>query len=204
MTIKNLIVLEGIDGSGTTTQLRAIPGFFTELGRACVATAEPTDRPEGRLLRRILKGEIEASAGTVAFLFAADRHEHLYGAGGILEQTSLGAIVICDRYALSSLAYQGLTCGRELPALLNSRFPRPGLTLFFDVDAQIAMSRVSGRDSLEIYERLQFQTEVAAAYRREIELARAAGWNIVRIDAGQSLDSVTAQVRESLLTYIGG
>ena len=201
-TVKNFIVLEGIDGSGTTTQLRRLSTLLERRGLPVMATAEPTSRPEGALVRRILKGELEADPGTVAYLFAADRHQHLYGAGGIVASAAAGKIVLCDRYSLSSLAYQGMTCGPELPQRLNGEFPAPGLTLFFRLAPEIAMARVAARDQLEIYEKLHIQKLVSAAYDKVVAEAAEKGWNIVTIDAEKPLDEVGARVDAALEEYL--
>jgi dTMP kinase len=200
---KNFIVFEGIDGSGTTTQMRRLAAAMERKSLPYMVTAEPTTRPEGALIRRILKGEIAAEPGTVAYLFAADRHQHVYSPEGILQAAKSGAITLCDRYVLSSLAYQGMTCGKELPAMLNSPFPRPGLTIFFDVSAETAMRRMAARSQLEIYEKLHIQKQVRAAYREVIASARADGWKIVEIDAEKSIDEVTAQVFAAIGEHLG-
>ena len=206
--LNNFIVLEGIDGSGTTTQIRRIYSLLGKNSIPSMITAEPTSRPEGLLIRRILRGEIEAEPGTVAHLFAADRHQHLFGKEGILEAVHAGKIVLCDRYALSSLAYQGITCGPELPALLNSGFPSPGLTLFFRIDPETAMRRVNTRmedtkDQLEIYEKLHIQKQVSASYETVLADAQAKGWKIAIIDAEKSADDVTRHVLAILKNHLG-
>lgn len=201
-TVKNFIVLEGIDGSGTTTQLRRLSSQLERRGLPVMATAEPTSRPEGALVRRILKGELEADPGTVAYLFAADRHQHLHGAGGIIASAAAGKIVLCDRYSLSSLAYQGMTCGPDLPRRLNGGFPAPGLTLFFRLAPEVAMARVQARDQLEIYEKLHIQKLVSAAYDDVVVEAARKGWNIVTIDAEKPLDEVSARVDAALEEYL--
>lgn len=170
---------------------------------ACMVTAEPTTRPEGVLIRRILRGELEAEPGTIAYLFSADRFQHLYGTNGMLEALDEGKIVLCDRYALSSLAYQGIACGNDLPELLNSRFPAPGLTLFFRVRPETAMERVALRDHLEIYEKLHFQEQVSEAYEETLAEAGKKGWNIVSIDAEKSIEEVTDQVFAALDRHLG-
>jgi len=201
-TVKNFIVLEGIDGSGTTTQLRRLSALLDQRGVPVMTTAEPTSRPEGALIRRILKGELDADPGTIAYLFAADRHQHLYGAGGIIAAANAGKIVLCDRYSPSSLAYQGMTCGPELPRRLNGKFPAPGLTLFFRLVPEIAMARVASRDQLEIYEKLHIQKLVSAAYDEVMAEAAGKGWNIVTIDAEKPLAEVSAQVDAALGDYL--
>jgi len=154
-------------------------------------------------VRRILKGELSAEPGTLAHLFAADRHEHLYGREGILEKISESRIVVCDRYVLSSLAYQGIACGNDLPALLNSRFPVPGLTLFFDVDPEISMGRMKSRDQLEIFEKMGFQVKVREAYHRALDEARLGGWKIAEIDASQPVAEVTRRLAAEVGSHLG-
>lgn len=202
-TTKNFIVFEGIDGSGTTTQLARLASFLESRDIPHIVTAEPTKRPEGRLIRSILKGELDAHAGTVAYLFAADRHEHFHGHHGIAENLAAGSVVVCDRYVWSSLAYQGLVCGEELPASLNSRFPRPGLTLYFRIDPERAMARVSARQTLEIYEKMHIQKQVAAAYEKIVATELEHPARIVVIDAEKSLDEVTEQVRMAVCAHLG-
>jgi len=200
--LKNFIVFEGIDGSGTTTQMRRLAAAMERSGIAHMVTSEPTSRPEGALIRRILKGEIDAEPGTVAYLFAADRYQHLFGKEGILKAAEKGFVVLCDRYAPSSLAYQGITCGKDLPKLLNAAFPAPGLTFYFRVDPEIAMRRVSSRNQLEIYEKLHIQKQVSAAYEEVLTVARANGWKIAIIDAEKPIDDVTRQIVSELEKHL--
>ncbi|MDD3980825.1 MAG: dTMP kinase [Spirochaetia bacterium] len=198
-TLKNFIVLEGIDGSGTSTQMRHIEAALGKKGLQHMMTAEPTGRPEGLLIRNILQGELDADPGTVAYLFASDRHQHLHGKGGIIEALEAGKLVICDRYAFSSLAYQGITCGRELPEYLNARFPAPGLTVFFRIDPERSLQRLNSRNKLEIYEKIHMQKLVSLAYESIIAEKGSKGWNIQSIDAENPIE----QVRRELFSIIG-
>ena len=191
--ISNFVVLEGGDGSGTTTQLSILekrllnnqkPVFFT--------TYEPTDTSTGRLIRSALKKEITLNPQTLCFLFAADRNEHLYGKDGILEHAR-NEIVICDRYVLSSLVYQGIECGDELPFLLNSRFPSPEITIFLDIKPEIAIERMKNRDYLEIYEYPKFQEKVYKKYMSVLEMYSKTS-HIEIIDASKSVQEVSDQV----------
>ena len=120
MIINNFIVFEGIDGAGTTTQLKKLKEVFSE--DELEITAEPTSLETGKFLRRLLKGEFEADPKTAAFLFAADRCEHIWGKGGVYEKCESGKIVVSDRYIFSSLAYQGVSAGTALPEKLNEDF----------------------------------------------------------------------------------
>ncbi|MEN6365118.1 MAG: dTMP kinase [Rectinema sp.] len=201
--LKNFIVFEGIDGSGTTTQLGRLTHALEATGIDHYATAEPTSRPEGALIRKILSGALDAAPGTVAHLFAADRHEHLYGAGGILAHLAAGRTVICDRYVLSSLAYQGTTCGPDLPRFLNSRFPAPGLTIYFAIDPEQSMARLGTRGTLEIYEKIHIQKSVCARYADAISEAREAGWNIIELDAAAPAHEVTEALFAAVGSHLG-
>ena len=134
--LKNFAVFEGIDGSGTTTQLEILENHFQENRNKLppfYRTNEPTDSSIGKLIRLNLKKEVLFDPGTTAFLFAADRNEHIYGPDGIAERCKRGELVVSDRYTLSSLVYQGITCGEVLTSMINSSFPLPELLLFFDV-----------------------------------------------------------------------
>jgi dTMP kinase len=200
--IHHFAVFEGVDGSGTTTQLELLRRRFDQ-GKvnagaqrlpSLYTTFEPTNGPVGRLIRAALKGELKLQGETLARLFAADRNEHLYAAGGILERTGRGELVVSDRYVPSSLVYQGLECGEELPRLLNSQFPVPELILFFDLDPKIAGDRIKNRGALEIYEYLDFQIKVRERYRALLPLFRAQGARVEIIDASLSPDAVAEEV----------
>lgn len=196
--LPGFVVLEGIDGSGTTTQLARLARRLDASGLPHAESSEPTGGPIGRLLREALSGSFAACPETVARLFAADRGEHISGAGGILELTSGGTLAISDRYLFSSLAYQGLTCGPELPALLNAPFPLPELLLFFELDPQTAMGRMASRTKLEIYENLDFQKRVAAAYAAVMDSFQDSGMIIVRIAAHETPESIEETIWSSV------
>jgi dTMP kinase len=195
--LANFAVFEGGDGSGTSTQLALLgeqcarsrpqnPVFFP--------TAEPTPGAIGRLIRTALKNDPPLHPDTLARLFAADRGEHLYAPDGIAERCKRGELVVCDRYVPSSLVYQGIECGEQLPRGLNTPFPAPELLLFFDLDPHIALERLNSRPSLEIYERLEFQQKVRERYHALLGEYRAGGVRVEIIDASQSVEKVAAEV----------
>lgn len=199
---KRFIVIEGIDGAGTTTQMHLLVDTLRTKGYSCVATAEPTRQPIGVLLRSVLSGEYEVAPSTVAYLFAADRNDHIFGSNGIAETTHGGTVVISDRYALSSLAYQGVTCGPELPWQLNSQFPAPGLTLLFKIDPSIALQRIDNREKKEIYETLEFQKRVEEMYFSMADRLRNLGWNIIAINATKSISEVQEAIESQVLAFL--
>jgi len=193
--ISNFAVLEGGDGSGTTTQLLILAERMKSLKKpAFFSTFEPTEGHIGQLIRRALKKEITVRPETLCLLFAADRNEHLYDAGGILAHVNRGCLTVSDRYALSSLVYQGIECADELPQILNSRFPAPELTIFLDIDPETALDRMKGRGSLEIYEYLDFQKKVREKYKSVLEVYRAAGAKVQTVDASKSAQEVAEEV----------
>lgn len=198
LSIKNFVVFEGLDGCGTTTQTNRLANIFERAHLPYEITAEPTKDPIGMFIRRVLTGEVQAEPETLAYLFAADRNEHLFGKNGILEACDTGKLVLCDRYVLSSLAYQGSVCKDDLPARLNADFPPPQLTIFFRIRPEVAMQRVSGRSHLEIFEKLALQEKIAKRYDDALEQAANSGWRIVEIDAEKDIPTVTEQIVEAL------
>jgi len=195
--LDNFVVFEGGDGSGTSTQIELLGRKFAEPGGKTPVfhpAAEPTDGEIGRLIRRALKNSPALHPGTLAGLFAADRNEHLFAPDGIIERCRRGELVVCDRYVLSSLAYQGLECGEELPRRLNLGFPAPRLLLFFDLDPDAALERVSSRSSLDIFEIPEFQRRVRKRYLSLLNEYRDAGVTVEIVDASPEPEKVALAV----------
>jgi dTMP kinase len=201
--LDRFIVFEGGDGSGTTTQLRRLDRALEEAGIRHWITSEPTDRPEGLLIRRILSGELTRDPGTLARLFAADRNEHLYGQEGILSRLDKGEVVICDRYVLSSLAYQGVACGPELPAELNSLFPLPELLLFFDLEPDESLRRIGSREHLDIFEKPSFQNRVRDEYRKTLAHYASSEMRIITLDASRSVEEISCDIFRAIGDTLG-
>jgi dTMP kinase len=202
------IALEGIDGSGTTTQLGRVAAHLTSRGRRVHTTREPSNGPVGRLLREILlgghrgPGDAPVDGLAMALLFAADRRDHLRRE--IEPALSAGIDVVTDRYLLSSLAYQAEEAARDWVEGLARDVPAPDLTLLLDVPVAVAAARrrAAGR-SIERYDDDGFQARVAANYRslaaREQASAasRASPATVVVLDGTHPVDDVTdAIVRE--------
>jgi dTMP kinase len=195
LSIHNFLIFEGGDGSGTSTQMDILRKRFTGPPLPPLyATFEPTDGPIGALIRRALKGDPVLQAETIARLFSADRHEHLYGPGGIVERCGRGELVVSDRYAPSSLVYQGIACGEELSDSLNAPFPAPELILFFDLDPAIALRRIASRPDRDIYEYLEFQVKVRNRYKALLGRYEEAGLWVEYIDAALREGEVSEQV----------
>ena len=193
--LRGFFVLEGIDGAGTTTQLRKIEARAAERGLGLRADCEPTPYPAGVLIRQILRREVVAHPGTIARLFAADRHQHVEGIGGVRETVAAGVKVLSDRYFFSSLAYQSLDCGWEAVAGLNEGFPLPEALFFLDLEVSAAQLRINGRgQAREIYEDAPLQEKVRLGYYRAIEEAEGQGLEVHRLDAHASIDALTDSI----------
>jgi len=202
MIIKNFIVFEGIDGSGTSTQIKKLAESAPD-GKI-ITTAEPTTKETGKFLRKMLAGDFSVDPKTAAYLFAADRCEHIYGKDGVLEQTEAGKIVVSDRYIFSSLAYQSVSCGDELPRLVNSPFPLPEVLFYFVINPEISLKRVESRgEAKEIYEKLDYQLKTAELYEKvisEYEKDSANnGMKVVRIDATKSIDEIAEIIKAEVM-----
>ena len=201
MILKNFVVFEGIDGAGTSTQIKKLVENAPE---EYIATAEPTSGPTGKFLRRMLSGEFHVDEKTNAYLFAADRCEHIFGKGGVKELCESGKTVVSDRYFFSSLAYQSVSCGLELPQLLNSPFPLPEYLFFFDINPEVSLARVNARNGhKEIYENLEAQKKIAALYEKVISMYESdprlrEEMKIIRIDASKTIEEVEEIIRPVL------
>ncbi|MHB8420321.1 MAG: dTMP kinase [Myxococcales bacterium] len=174
------LVLEGIDGAGTTTQTAELARRLRARGVPAVATAEPSRGPVGSLVRLALQGRLTGPVGreldrtALALLFAADRLDHV--ACEVLPRLAEGAWVVSDRYVLSSLAYQTLDVPQAFVESINARAPAPDLTLFLEVPPEVALRRRRAEGPpAEIFEKLPLQRRIAALYRRAIAAGAARG-----------------------------
>jgi dTMP kinase len=183
--------LEGIDGSGTTTQTERLVKYLRQQGRTAVATREPSAGPIGRLLREVLLGQHRMPGGasvdgrTMALLFAADRLDHLQRE--VEPLLAEGADVVSDRYLMSSLAYQAEEADREWVALLARGVRPPDLTILLDLPVEVAARRrlMAGRPE-ERYDADSYLGLVADNYRR---LAQADPSAVI-LDGSASRDEV--------------
>jgi dTMP kinase len=196
--VSRLIVIEGLDGAGTTTQVRRLVEHLNARGTRAHATREPSDGPVGKLIREMLTGGHaiagqKLSQGTFGLLFAADRLDHLQRE--VEPALSAGTWVVSDRWYHSSLAYQGTGADRDWIAMLNARARKPDITVFLKVRPEVAAERrkAAGRVQ-ELFEDIQMQREVDAGYRATIDELSAQGERIITIDGEQSEDAVFLEI----------
>ncbi len=151
------IVIEGLDGSGKTTQIRLLSSRLKAMGRSTAETAEPTASATGGLIRDALSGLTPRTGTEIAALFMADRVAHnVHPVNGINVMLEKGIDVICDRYYYSSLAYQGCVSDPDWVFHINVDCPeirKPDLCVFLDLDDETCLRRMEqGRAYQEIYE----------------------------------------------------
>ncbi|MCH3916265.1 MAG: dTMP kinase [Spirochaetia bacterium] len=192
--LKNFVVIEGLDGSGTTTQLKALDKILTDEGKKTFITCEPTTGPIGCLIRQFLSGQIKTTPGALARLYSADREDHLFHENdGIIARLKEGYTVLSDRYLFSSLAYQSIGIGYAQVALLN-RFPLPEKLIFIDTPVAVCMQRIEKRGNCkEIFEKQAFLEKVEANYRKILSELDS-GICLIKIDGTLGPDAITAEI----------
>ncbi|MFI5258206.1 MAG: dTMP kinase [Candidatus Limnocylindrales bacterium] len=189
-----LIVIEGIDGAGTTTQSQMLVEWLNRAGIPSMLTREPSAGPIGGALRLHLGRELELSGPEAeALAFAADRMDHV--ASEVAPALARSLTVVADRYYLSSLAYQALNCDLAWLREINRFATRPDLTVFLAVPVEVGVSRFSTRGTRERFEEDNDQlARIAGAYDAAIEAVRADGEEVRVIDGTRSVDEVAADV----------
>ena len=201
----NFIVLEGVDGAGSTTHTKLLSDGLRARGLPVHITREPSDGPVGMMLRQILTGRIVVpglrgtrppSWTTMASLFAADRLDHCEAE--IIPNLMDGVTVISDRYDYSSVTYQSITGGGEPETIawvkeLNRHAKRPDLVIVLDIPPEVAakrrLSRTTGR---EMYDDDGLQEQLAAFYAKIEE--QFPNDRIAHVDANRAVEDVAADV----------
>ena len=194
--ITNFFVIEGLDGSGTTTQLHRISRKAQGRTPRLVPTFEPTDNPIGTLIRKILHKEITVPHDTLMRLFSADRSLHLFEKKeGILDRIASGDIVLSDRYLFSSVAYQSLNASMDDVLQLN-HFPLPQRVFFIELSPEQCASRRKNRSVEELFDETEMQRKIRENYYRTFE--RFPDLDITIIDGSASIDEITRIIWRSL------
>lgn len=209
--IDMFITLEGIEGSGKTTQIENIVAYIRSRDLECVTTREPGGSPIGAQIRKILldpaNGDLDP--GAELMLYLADRIQHLRRV--IYPQLSAGKVVLCDRFFDATLVYQGYARGYDLEIIrtlhgLVCDDIQPDLTLLLDLTPQQGLDRAWSRihqdteqDTRFEQEKLDFHQKVRQGY---LDLARQAPERFRIIDASQTQGKVARDIEAALAPCI--
>ena len=193
------IVFEGIDGSGKTTIVREIGNNLKKMGYDIFITEEPTKTWLGRDVRRAI--EEEKNGFTQALLFFADRAEHVEEI-----KRNMNKIVLCDRFVYSTYAYQGAQLSKimDVEKALNW-FEKvyemmkidPDLVFLIDIEPEIGLERIYGREKKEKFERIEFLKKVRDIY---LNLAEKHGFIVIDGDRkiGEVVNEIMMNIKEKL------
>lgn len=205
-----LITLEGIDGSGKSTQMRMLAGELRLRGLDIITTCEPGGTPLGRRLREaFLETEEEVDPLAELLLFAADRAQHV----NLLIRPALseGKIVLSDRYADATFAYQG--AGRGFPEKtvkqvisLATGGLKPDLTLFFDLPVERSLARAHEHESNHrTTNRMDLETSEFYARVREayLNIAKSEPRRFKVVDANRSIEEIQHDVVDLVTGFLG-
>jgi dTMP kinase len=191
------VVFEGIDGTGKSTQLHLLAEKLRQLGYAVVATREPTNGPYGQKIRGLFADRAAVSQEEELELFIADREQHVKEV--IAPALADGCVVICDRYYLSTMAYQGANgLDPELILKKNAGFPVPDLAIILEMDPVHGIRRIRNQrqehpNSFEEEETLRQVAGIFAAMQQDY---------IVRINGLDSIENVQGQVFETVTAVL--
>lgn len=228
MTNKNrgrFIVVEGLDGAGSSTQVRALQRFLLSRRLRCDVTNEPSNGPFGAVIRQAIEGRVSISPRALALAFAADRADHLDHVTireearaasstessawtatntGINEKLSQGVWVICDRYVLSNLAYQS-SQDVDLDWLIdiNKGITPPDATVLVRTPVEECLRRIQYRSShLELFDDPGRLTSVWERFVRVIHLGKAELLgHLIEVDGTAPVENVTQDIIVHLSRY---
>lgn len=204
------IVLEGVDGSGISTQVSLLQNWLEDnqeqFGKTHF-TKEPTDGPIGSVIRQALSKRLKPlDEKVMALLFAADRLDHLNCTSnedqmpGINELLAQGVNVISDRYYLSSFAYQSLKMDLAWVQEINKFARKPDLIIFLLVPVQeSANRRHKTRFHEELYENENYLTKIRLNYLEVCHKMQKSGENIVIIDGARDKAEVFHDIQQAIL-----
>ncbi len=202
--MSKFIVIEGLDGTGKTTQIKKLAEYLEAQGEKVKITCEPTEAASGRLIRRVLSGEIKSSPWATAALFLADRINHCADPdNGIKKALDEGYTVISDRYYYSTFAYQG--CETDLKWALDIHYNcpellTPDIVLFLTMPVEKCLERIRANrpeSAIEIYENEESLSKTSAQFDKVFDLIKDKE-NVVYIDASGTVEEVAASVREAV------
>ncbi len=203
-TLEHFIVFEGLDGAGTSTQAALLQKGLKKLGVKVNLSSEPTTGPVGTLIKQIMRGRLSFSEfrneteKQLAYLFAADRHDHLYNdTDGLVHLISRDYVTISTRYFFSSYAYNARTT-EDLKFIerLNLDFPLPQVIVYLKVPLEESLRRLDKRELREFYEREDELKRVAANYKTVFRKIRD---RVIEVETSGDVNDTAATILEEVV-----
>lgn len=199
--LKRFIVFEGLDGCGKSTQQRLLREALENRGMKVWETYEPTDGAIGVLVRKVLRGEVKATAKSLALLYSADRDNHLYGENGLISHLEMGEAVISGRYFYSSIAYQSVAVEEAFVREINS-FPHPEVVIYLDCPVEKCLERIEKRgEGKELFDRAEYLSRVKENFDRCLS-SLPEGVNLFRVDATADIETIHQQILKFTLNCL--
>ncbi|MEK7096590.1 MAG: dTMP kinase [Patescibacteria group bacterium] len=184
------IAFEGLDGSGSSTQVDLLVKALNNLGYFAFGTKEPTNNLIGGLIRGALTHDWKASPECLQLLFAADRAHHLQRE--VIPNLEKGNIVITDRYLFSTIAYGSIDMPRNWLLKLNERFILPDITFYIRLTPRECLRRIGkSRHQFELFEEMEKLKKVKSMY---LTMSRRKNLNIMPINGFQTIDQIAEEI----------
>ena len=206
--MSKFIVVEGLDGTGKTTQIKILAEYIRAKGKDVEITAEPTAHPTGKLIRKILSGDVKTTPWSLAALFLSDRIVHNTSEDGIEMLLAEGKTVISDRYYYSTFAYQGHETDLTWAMDMHFNCPevrKPDLVLFLTMSPEKCVERIRANrpdEAIEIYENVESLTKISRQFDTVFEKLKDRE-NIIYIDADGTIEEVSQRLFDAYEKYIG-
>lgn len=200
-----LITMEGIDGSGKTTQAEMLVGRLTGEGHNAIYTKEPTDGPIGKMIRQVLQGEVKVTPIALQYLFCADRAEHQKE---IEEYLKEGKVVVSDRFFWSAVAYGIADIGGEedfyLVALsvlsFYHRFMSADYTFFLDTPIDEAVRRIlESKKHNELYDKREKLIRIDKVYKKLFDKFKE---EFIVIDGNKSVEEISDELFQNVISNL--
>lgn len=203
------IVFEGIDGSGTSTQSELLKDFLLNNNISAVTTCEPSSGPIGNLIREGFKKRVtfvkdeKLFDEQMAYLFVADRHDHLYNEiDGVFALMQKGITTISTRYFFSSLVYH-VSNDEEYNFVkqLNRKFPLPDLTIYIDNPVEVSLKRISLRAHRDAYENQEKLEKVKLNYQKVFNEYNK---NLLIVDGSKTIEEIHDSIKNKVMELYCG
>lgn len=199
------IALEGIDGSGKSTQIQYLTEKLKQNNISYYTTMEPTDSPIGSLIHQIMTGRMKTDNKVIAALFVADRLDHLLNdVNGIASKVDEGITVITDRYYFSSYAYHSVDMPMDWVIQANAQCKKilePTVTIFIDVDPDTAIERIAkNRFQQELFEKKSRLVKVREKYLEAFKRLEDSE-KVIMIDGNRSPELIAEDIWGNVKSY---